>query len=277
MVVRHRGAGWLACGLLGAAALGSLAAPLRAQGRPAPASPDSHAHGDLRGVVRDSAGAPLAAARVRLLELHREYLTHEDGSFVFADVPAGRYAVGVLRIGYRSQTATVTVTSGGSARLEIALGASPVQLSAFVTTGTVVARSRDDVLSPTSVLSEAALDRRLDGTVAQTLQGQPGVSITSMGPATARPVIRGLSGDRILVLEDGQRPGDLSSTSADHGVAIDPLTARQIEVVRGPMSLLYGSSALGGVVNVVREEVPSSLPEHGHGSATVQGSPAKRG
>jgi iron complex outermembrane receptor protein len=113
------------------------------------------------------------------------------------------------------------------------------------------------------------MDREMGSTVAATLQGVPGVAATSMGPATARPVIRGLSSDRVLVLEDGQRPGDLSSTSGDHAVAVEGATARQIEVVRGPMSLLYGSSALGGVVNVIREEVPTSLPQHPHGAATA--------
>jgi hypothetical protein len=125
-------------------------------------------------------------------------------------------------------------------------------------------------------VSGAELDREIGGTVAATLLSQPGMAMTTMGPATGRPVIRGLGGDRILILEDGQRPGDLSSMSGDHAVAIEPLTATQLEVVRGPMSLLYGSSAMGGVVNVVREEVPASLPEHFHGTlslARIHGKP----
>jgi iron complex outermembrane receptor protein len=81
-----------------------------------------------------------------------------------------------------------------------------------------------------------------------------------------------LGGDRIVVLEDGQRPGDLSAMSSDHAVAIEPLTARKIEVVRGPMSLLYGSSALGGVINVIRDEIPTSLPDGGHGVVSAQAS-----
>ncbi len=92
------------------------------------------------------------------------------------------------------------------------------------------------MLSPTSVVSGRALDRDLSSTIASTLRDQPGVAMTSIGPATGRPVIRGLAGDRILILEDGQRSGDLSSTSGDHAVAIDPLTASRIEVVRGPIA-----------------------------------------
>jgi iron complex outermembrane recepter protein len=145
-----------------------------------------------------------------------------------------------------------------------------------VVTGTLSERSGDQVLSPTASLSGAELDRNLGGTVAATIAAQQGVSLTSVGPSTARPVIRGLGGDRILILEDGQRPGDMSSFSGDHAVAIDVQTARQIDVVRGPMSLLYGSSAMGGVVNVVREEVPASRPEHMHATLTAQGASNSR-
>jgi outer membrane receptor protein involved in Fe transport len=87
------------------------------------------------------------------------------------------------------------------------------------------------------------------------------MAVTSVGPATARPVIRGLGGDRVLVLEDGARVGDLSSTSSDHALSVDPLNAQRIEVVRGPAALLYGSNAIGGVINVIRDEVPSALPD----------------
>ncbi|HRN54678.1 MAG TPA: hypothetical protein PK788_14375, partial [Gemmatimonadaceae bacterium] len=78
-------------------------------------------------------------------------------------------------------------------------------------------------------------------------------------------------------LEDGQRPGDLSSSSMDHAVAVEALTARKMEVVRGPMSLLYGSSALGGVVNVIRQEVPAIALDHLHGGLSVQASSVNDG
>ena len=91
-----------------------------------------------------------------------------------------------------------------------------------------------------------------------------------MGPAPARPVLRGLSGDRLLVLEDGERTGDLSATSSDHAVAIEPMTTERIEVVRGPGTMLYGSNALGGVVNVVRGYVPAEQPQGRNGSFTWQ-------
>lgn len=230
----------------------------------------------IRGVVVDTAGAPVAFATVRLLELHRGYQTHEDGRFAFTALPGGRYTLAVQRLGFALERRVIVVPPGGDS-LRIVLSPSVKQLATSVVTGTVDERSAEEALSSTTVLGGAALDRRLEPTLAQTLQGQPGVTLSSLGPATSRPVVRGLSGDRVLVLEDGLRPGDLSSTSADHAVAVEALTARQVEVVRGANSLLYGSSALGGVVNVVREEVPTSRPDHAHGTLVLQGATVNRG
>lgn len=120
------------------------------------------------------------------------------------------------------------------------------------------------------VVAGEDLQRRLQATVAATLSSEPGLAMTAMGPATARPVIRGLSGNRVLVLEDGARAGDASSGGSDHAVSIDPTAAHRIEVVRGPAAILYGSNALGGVVNVIRDDVPSAAPHALTGSAIAQ-------
>jgi iron complex outermembrane receptor protein len=231
----------------------------------------------LAGVVVDAQGGrPLPAARARILERHLEEPAESDGSFVF-ELPPGRWTLQVEHLGFDRHTQSLQLRPGQTLSVRVELHVHAIQLNEIVVTGTITRRAGRDVLSPISVVSGAELDRSLDGTVAATLGREPGIAVTSIGPATARPVIRGLGGDRILMLEDGQRPGDMSSTSGDHAVAIEPITAQQIEVVRGPMSLLYGSSALGGVVNVVRGEIPGSLPEHAHGNLTVQGSTVSRG
>ena len=266
---RPRRGAW--CGRVVVGALFALAgalAPTRAAGQAA---------GVVRGVVVESGtGTPIPAAVVQLAERHRSEPTHADGAFILRSVPAGTYALTVVRLGYSPQTRQVSVGAGDTLTLRLELLQAAVRLGPQVVTGTLTSRAGEEVLSPTSVLSEAQLERELGTTVAATLRSTPGVAVSAMGGATARPVIRGLGGDRILVLEDGQRSGDLSSLSGDHAVAVDPLSARQIEVVRGPMSLLYGSSALGGVVNVVREEIPASIPEHPHGTLSVQGESALR-
>lgn len=253
--------------VLVAAVLLSSGLPLAAQGRAVP----------VTGRVVDAAtGAPLTAATLRLVELHREARSHEDGRFDFGLVPAGRYQLTVHRIGYRSLTESVEA-GHEPVVLDLRMRAAPMQLQATVVTGQISERGAADAISPTSVLSDARLDRRLDGTLASTIAGLPGVSTASMGPATARPVLRGMGGDRVLILEDGLRTGDLSSTSMDHAVAVDPLTTQRVEVVRGPMSLLYGSSALGGVVNLIRGEVPTTTLDHAHGAVSAQVSSVNRG
>lgn len=112
------------------------------------------------------------------------------------------------------------------------------------------------------VLSEGQLDEKMGITIADTLSDEVGIAQRSMGRAVARPVIRGMGGDRLLILEDGERTGDKSASAADHAVAIDPSTAKNIRVIRGPASLIYGSNTLGGVIDVKRETIPQTLPHH---------------
>ncbi len=131
----------------------------------------------------------------------------------------------------------------------------------IVVTG--VRRKLGDVLGGISVLNAEELARELRPSIGETLARQPGVSASSFGPTASRPILRGLSGDRIRVLTDGIGSFDVSASSPDHAVAINPLTAERIEVLRGPSALLYGSSAIGGVVNVIDRRIPRAEPEGG--------------
>jgi iron complex outermembrane receptor protein len=115
---------------------------------------------------------------------------------------------------------------------------------------------RDELALPATVLSGEALARRRAGTLGATLDGLPGVASAGFGPQSARPVIRGLDGDRIRLLDNGAASADASSLSFDHAVAIDPLLIDRVEVLRGPAALLYGGSATGGVVNTIDNRVP---------------------
>lgn len=125
-------------------------------------------------------------------------------------------------------------------------------------------QSETDVLSGTSVVSGEELTRDLKPTIGETLAKQPGVSATSFGPSASRPVLRGFQGERVRVLTDGIGSIDVSNTSVDHAVIIDPLLAERIEVLRGPSALLFGSSAVGGVVNVIDTRIPRAIPAKGY-------------
>ncbi len=112
-------------------------------------------------------------------------------------------------------------------------------------------RGPDDLVRPVSVIVDEELERRRAATLGEVLDGLPGVANSDFGPGVGRPVVRGLQGSRVQVLEDGMGISDVSREGADHAIAIDPTRAEQVEVFRGPATLLYGSGAAGGVVNVV--------------------------
>lgn len=140
-----------------------------------------------------------------------------------------------------------------------------------------VQRSRMDVLAGTSVLTGAQLTTAIRPTIGETIEHTPGVSATSFGPNASRPILRGLQGERVRVLTDGIGSTDVSNTSVDHAVVINPLLAERIEVLRGPEALLYGSAAIGGVVNVIDRRIPRAIPDESiHADAILTyGSAAK--
>jgi iron complex outermembrane receptor protein len=120
-----------------------------------------------------------------------------------------------------------------------------------------------DLLAGKSVLSGDELTRDNRAQIGETLVRLPGVSATSFSPGTSRPVLRGFQGERVRVLTDGLGTIDVSNTSADHAVTIDPLTAERIEVLRGPAALLFGGQAIGGAVNVLDRRIPRAQPRGG--------------
>ncbi len=205
-------------------------------------------------VTQGDTGQPMAGALVVIDELRRETRTAEDGTYRFDNVPPGSYHVGVRAEGYTTRRTEVTV---GTEPATLDLAVDFDLHFAEVLSVSPNPRPQFESYQPTSVLTAQDLARQLDSTVAGTLQSEPGIAMRSFGAAPARPVIRGLDGDRVVVLEDGQRMGDVSSQSGDHGVPINPAAAQKIEVVRGPATLLYGANAIGGLVNVITDQIPT--------------------
>ncbi len=114
-----------------------------------------------------------------------------------------------------------------------------------------------------TVLGNEELQRAQASNLGETLAGQLGVSASSFGSGSSRPIIRGLAGGRVKIMQDSIDTLDVSTVSVDHAVGIDPLVAEQIEIFRGPTTLLYGSGAVGGIVNTVTNRIPESAPESG--------------
>lgn len=221
----------------------------------------------LRGrVTQGETNLPMGGALVVIDELRREVRADDEGSYVFEVVPPGQYHIGVRAEGYSTR------------RTEVTIGTTPATLNlsidfdlhfAEVLSVSPNARPQFESYQPTSVLAGQDLAKQLESTIGATLSEAPGVAMRSLGPGPARPVIRGLDGDRVVVLEDGQRMGDLSSQSGDHGVPINPAAAKKIEVVRGPATLLYGANAIGGLVNVITDQIPTEKTTKPAGNFTM--------
>jgi len=217
-------------------------------------------------VTQGDNNQPMAGALVVIDELRREVRAGDDGSYTFSQVPPGSYHVGVRAEGYTTRRTEVTVAN------------SPVTLDlavdfdlhyAEVLSVSPNARPQFESYQPTTVLDGQELAKNLESTIGATLSEAPGVALREFGPGPARPVIRGLDGDRIAILEDGQRMGDLSSQSGDHAVPTNPAAARRIEVVRGPATLLYGANAIGGLVNVITDSIPTEKTMGSSGKLTM--------
>jgi iron complex outermembrane receptor protein len=123
-------------------------------------------------------------------------------------------------------------------------------------TGNPLGVGSDQMVVPISILNGRELSLKRENTLAETLNSIPGVSNSSFGPSVGRPMIRGMDSDRIKILQNGINNLDASNLSFDHGVSIDPLIIEQIDVIRGPATLLYGGGAVGGVINAIDHRIP---------------------
>ena len=185
--------------------------------------------------------------------------TDASGHYMLTNLPAGRHILQAQSIGYSPAEVELEAISKTTREVDIKLLPTSINISEIVLTASPTASGFR--YQPDAVFMGEQIQRRAEPSFGEMLNGQPGVSMRSFGSAPARPVIRGMDGDRILVLENGERMGDISETSADHSISLDPLVASRVEVIRGPASLLYGSSALGGVINLMTTDIPDNWDE----------------
>ena len=224
------------------------------------ASPSALAQ-TLSGTVTNAAGKPLANATVEIEALKRVTSTNELGEFTFSNVKEGDYTLHIFASGFAHLHEHAQVQSDNAEGANFVLARSAIEV--IDVHATPMHLSVMESATPVSVLSGETLRRQQAATLGDTIEKLPGVQSNFHGNVASTPIIRGLSGPRVLITQNGLDVSDVSRVGPDHAVASEASTAKQIEVLRGPATLFFGSGAIGGVVNVVDQRVPTSTETRG--------------
>ncbi|GAB4239146.1 MAG: TonB-dependent receptor [Acidobacteriota bacterium] len=206
--------------------------------------------GSIEGTVTRADGTPVEHASVLVTSTGQTVETDHEGRYRIADLAPGTYELFAYASTLTSALQLVAVGPGETVRQDFVLLLTPLRENV-----TVSASGRHETtfqaVQSVATLDSVDLAENLAPSVGELLAAETGVAKRSFGPGSSRPVIRGFDGDRVVVLSDGLPAGGLGSQSGDHGEPIDATTLERIEIVKGPATLLYGSSALGGVVNAI--------------------------
>jgi len=210
--------------------------------------------GSIKGSVTSQInGLALAGAAVQITQLQRSAVTNEQGAYEFTNIPPGRYTLVTHIEGFSDQVQNITVLATAGVTADFVLSLTALREEVTVTASGTEESVFESFQSVNSVGSTRIKEQASTG-IGEVLERESGVGKRSFGPGTSRPVIRGFDGDRVLVLQDGARNGSLGSQSGDHGEPVDTLNLERLEVIKGPATLLYGSNAIGGVVNAVTSD-----------------------
>ena len=247
----------------------------------ATASVQAQETGTVRGtVILAENGGPVDGALILILGTGAFTFT-DDGAFEFTNVPAGTYDVLAQREQLTAGYQTVTLGAGETAAVDFELSLSPIREEVTVTASAAVgAEATLRTFNAVSTVDSFEIARQAPSTIAEAIEHEPGIANRSFGPGASRPVIRGFAGDRVLIIEDGIPTGDISATSVHHGMTVDPKSAERIEIVRGPATLLYGSSVEGGLINIITPHAAYRnllTPPESYGESLIDGTRAQLG
>src|SRR5438046_1495141 len=209
----------------------------------------------VTGRVVDNAGQGVPQAIVEITQLGKSVTAGADGAFRLSLAP-GRYTLAVRRHGFAPIVREVSV-GAAQPTLEITLTPSAFQLEAVTVTATRQALAAESSPLPATALAGDELRAAQSVSLAHVVEALPGVRAITTGSQIGKPVIRGFSGPRVLVLENGSRLEDYSWSDED-GPSVETAFVRRVELIRGPASVLYGSDALGGVINVIPDQLPDA-------------------
>src|SRR5213594_2776795 len=211
----------------------------------------------VSGRVVDNSGEAVAHAIIEVTELGRSVTASDVGAFRIELAP-GRYTLAIRRHGFAPAVREISVSAGQAPpALEIVLRPSAFRLEPVTVTATRQPLASGSSPLPATSLAGDELRAEQGVSLAHVVEALPGARTISTGAQSGKPVIRGLSGPRVLVLDNGSRLEDYSWSDED-GPSVETAFVRRVELIRGPASVLYGSDALGGVINVISEALPDA-------------------
>ncbi|WP_347136731.1 TonB-dependent receptor plug domain-containing protein [Parahaliea mediterranea] len=213
----------------------------------------------LSGQVTDTTGRAIGGATVSVVGSREVGRSNPEGRFNLDTGTSEAVELHITAPGYSHKA--LRLEPGQREALSIVLAASAIENIDVI--GTPLHTSTMESAQPVTVVAGEDLRRKQAPTLGETLKNEVGVHSSYFGPVASSPIIRGLNGPRVLITQNGLDASDASRVGPDHFVATEATTARQIEILRGPATLLYGSGAIGGVVNIVDDRVPSSSESRG--------------
>lgn len=227
--------------------------------------------GIIKGRVTDPDGHPLQAVNVGLPQINKGAVTDASGRYEIHNIPAGTYTLIFSMIGYSKATLRVEVEAGQTQTINQVLKKTVLEAETVTVTGSAYASDPLNTAADVDALGGRTKLSEQSASLGATLEDMPGVTNISTGSQVGKPVIRGLSGNRVRVMSDGT-PMDFQQFGVRHMPNVDPLLSQRIEVVRGASSVLYGSDALGGAVNVLPNKIPTPTGSHARVVGRVYGS-----
>lgn len=210
----------------------------------------------IQGRVIGEDGKPIRNAKISILEINKTTTSDAEGYFELVHIEVGKYIVLAAANRYKSDSVSITMKDKDET-IQITLQKTNLETSEINVTAKSYASELLTAPQSVNVMEGRQLQKQRGENIMSSLNNTPGVSTLSTGAGTAKPVIRGLTGQRVLVLTDGVRQEE-QQFGDDHTVDLDALDVSRIEVVKGPASVLYGSDALGGVINIIRSKAPLS-------------------
>lgn len=206
----------------------------------------------FKSTLVDENGSPIKNAKIHVHGQENYVTTDSKGNFVINAQPSDKLHIGADK--YEDKEIIASTLSSGS---KVVLNYSDIEHIIVNSSG--LHQTTLEMATPVSVLAGDELKMRVQPTLGETIKAEPGVHSTYYSPVASSPVIRGMSGPRVKVLQNGLDASDVSNTGPDHANAVEGITTKQIEILRGPATLLYGSGAIGGVVNVIDNRIPTEI------------------